>query len=101
MDDVPFAEVPLPTRADIHASDVLLRFTPKRGATWFSVIEAQPGRAMVLVQDQDGAQNWALPSTFTMRYSLKDSGRFNLKWRVSPIKAIEAHQKGGSTRDAP
>lgn len=94
--DTPFQEVPLPTRASVHTSDVLLRFSEKDGAQWFSVVEALPGRSMILVQDRDGQQSWALPTTFTMRYSLRDSGRFNLQWRVSPIKAVEqrCHQRG-------
>lgn len=90
-DDVPLGEVSLPTRHDIHTSDVLMQFSEKAGASWFSVVEAKPGQGMILVQDQEGDQSWRLPSSFAVRYSLKDAGRFKLTWRVSPISAIEAH----------
>ena len=93
-EDPPFAEVPSPTRADIHPTDVLMRFSQARGAQWFSVVEVKPGHGMILVQNQDGVQTWVMVSSFMMRYSLKDSGRFGLTWRVSPINAVASNKKG-------
>lgn len=86
--DPPFAEKPLPSRADIHKTDVLMRFSQTRGAEWFSVVAPPGANGMALVQNQQGDQFWSLPCTFAMRYSLKDSGRFNLVWRTSPIQAV-------------
>lgn len=88
----PFAEKPHPGRKDIHATDVLMRFTEARGASYYSVIEPADARGMVLVQNQNGSQFWAQPSSFVMRYSLRDSGKFSLVWRFSPIEAVANHK---------
>lgn len=84
------------SRSDIHCTDVLMRFSEARGASYYSVIEEADSRGMVLVQNQNGSQFWAEPSSFVKRYSLRDSGKFNLIWRTSPIDAVAQHKQNRS-----
>lgn len=91
MDDTPFQEVEGPRACDIHRTDVLQHWSAKAGHSWYSCVAPANARGLVLVQDQMGVQFYAPPSWFQRRYSLRDSGRFNLQWRVSPIVAVPGY----------
>lgn len=90
-DDTPLQDVNRPHAADIHKTDVLMMFSDAQGASWYSCVSPANALGRVLVQNQDGVQFWASPSDFARRYSLQDSGKFNLHWRVSPINAVPGY----------
>lgn len=92
----PLTDVKPLSRSDIHCTDVLMRFSEARGASYYSVIEEADDRGLVLVQNQNGSQFRAAPSTFIKRYSLSASGKFNLTWRISPIDAVAQHKQNRS-----
>ena len=84
------AETALPSLSQCHPTDVMQSWTEAAGHQFFSVIHKVGG--MLLVQDVEGGHWWKLPSTFVMRYSLKASGQFSIKWRVSPIGAVRQYR---------
>lgn len=88
-DDTPLWEsVALRVHLDeVHPTDVLMQWT-EDGPAWFSCIKVDVPRGRVFVQNQNGELWWLPVSTFNRRYALVDTGRFNLRWRFSPIQAV-------------
>ena len=81
-------EVPSLVVSDIHVTDVLAGPPGLLGITFYSVVAIDHAKGMVRVQDLGGTHHWRYASWFTQRWSLNDAGKFDLKWRVSPIAAV-------------
>lgn len=86
-DDAPLWDAGTVPVQDVHPTDVLMQWT-EDGPVWFSCIVVDVVRGRVHVQNQNGELHWLPVSTFNRRYALADTGRFNLRWRVSPIRAV-------------
>lgn len=75
---------------DLHLTDVLL-YWGSQGAEWFSVVALQD--SVALVQDCQGVTRCMPAHVFARRYALAETGRFALKWRISPIEAVRLHKE--------